>query len=147
MNSVVDMLSEDHRRCDAAFAEAEAAAGRGDMPRCAVLFGSFRSALLRHLRMEEDVLFPEFESATGSSAGPTAMMRSEHLMMRELLDTMRGAAAAHDADGFLGAADMLMTLVQQHNMKEEGILYPMCDQVLASQWDSLRERMQDLPAD
>ena len=147
MNSVVDMLGADHRSCDAAFALAETAAGSGDMARCAALFAAFRVALLRHLRMEEDVLFPEFEAATGSHGGPTAMMRSEHLMMREQLDVMQRAVDARSDADYLGAADTLMVLMQQHNMKEEGILYPMCDQVLAGQWESLRQRMQDLPAD
>jgi iron-sulfur cluster repair protein YtfE (RIC family) len=147
MSSVVEVLGEDHRRCDAEFAQAETAAAQDDMQRCTALFGSFRSALLRHFRMEEELLFPQFEAATGSSAGPTAMMRHEHLMMRELLDTLQRAADAGDSAGYLGAADTLMVLMQQHNMKEEGILYPMCDQVLAGQWDALRQRMLELPAD
>jgi iron-sulfur cluster repair protein YtfE (RIC family) len=147
MSSVVDMLGEDHRRCDSEFAQAEAAAGRGDMARCTELFRSFRSALLRHFRMEEEILFPGFEAATGSSAGPTEMMRHEHQMMRELLDSMQDAVTARNSADYLGTADTLMVLMQQHNMKEEGILYPMCDQVLAGEWRGLRERMQELPAE
>jgi iron-sulfur cluster repair protein YtfE (RIC family) len=145
MSSVVDVLGDDHRRCDSDFAAAEAAAGAGDLQRCAGLFRAFRGSLLRHFRMEEDVLFPAFEDATGSAAGPTQMMRHEHDMMRELIERMRSAAEAGSAADFLGAADTLMTLMQQHNMKEEGILYPMCDQVLAGQWEELRMRMQDIP--
>jgi hemerythrin-like domain-containing protein len=66
-------------------------------------------------------------------------------MMRELVDRMQAAVDAGSADEYLGAADTLMVLIQQHNMKEEGILYPMCDQVLAGQWDELRMQMQDTP--
>jgi iron-sulfur cluster repair protein YtfE (RIC family) len=145
MSSVVDVLGEDHRRCDTDFARAETAAGAGDMARCAGLFQVFRGSLLRHFRMEEEVLFPGFETATGSSAGPTQMMRQEHDMMRELVERMQTAVDAGSADDFLGAADTLMVLMQQHNMKEEGILYPMCDQVLAGQWDDLRMQMQEIP--
>jgi hemerythrin-like domain-containing protein len=145
MSSVVDVLGEDHRRCDSDFAQAEAAAGAGDMARCAGLLKVFRGSLLRHFRMEEETLFPAFESATGSNAGPTQMMRHEHDMMRELVDRMQAAVDAGSADDYLGAADTLMVLIQQHNMKEEGILYPMCDQVLAGQWDELRMQMQDIP--
>lgn len=147
MSSVVELLGEDHRRCDADFAQAEAAAGKGDMARCSALFKTFRGSLLRHFRMEEEVLFPGFEAATGSTAGPTQMMRHEHGMMRELVDRMQAAVDAGRADDYLGAADTLMVLMQQHNMKEEGILYPMCDRMLADQWDALRARMQDIPAD
>ena len=147
MSSVVDVLGADHRRCDAEFAQAEAAAGNADMARCAALFQSFRRSLLRHFRMEEEVLFADFEAATGSSAGPTGMMRQEHQMMRQLLDTLQRAVDENSSEDYLGAADTLMVLMQQHNMKEEGILYPMCDQVLAGQWDSVRQHMQELPED
>ncbi len=145
MSSVADMLGEDHRRCDAEFSQAEAAAGKGDMARCAALHHAFRASLLHHFRMEEDVLFPGFEAATGSTAGPTAVMRQEHQMMRELLETMQRAVEAGSSEDYVGAADTLMVLMQQHNMKEEGILYPMCDQVLAGEWDALRQRMLELP--
>ena len=35
----------------------------------------------------------------------------------------------------------MMILMQQHNVKEEGILYPMADQHLASCQEELIERM------
>jgi iron-sulfur cluster repair protein YtfE (RIC family) len=145
--SVVELLGEDHRQCDRAFAQAETAADKGDMARCAEYFAAFRSTLLRHFRMEEDILFPDFEAATGGGGGPTTMMRQEHAMMRELLDELQHAVEAHSETDFLGAAETLMVLMQQHNMKEEGILYPMCDQALAGHWESLRARMLELPAE
>ncbi|TRZ68118.1 MAG: hemerythrin domain-containing protein, partial [Rhodocyclaceae bacterium] len=38
-------------------------------------------------------------------------------------------------------AETLLILMQQHNMKEENILYPMCDQALAAQVEQLSERI------
>ncbi|MBI3149412.1 MAG: hemerythrin domain-containing protein [Betaproteobacteria bacterium] len=145
MSDVVHVMSEDHKVCDDYFEQAEAAAGSGDMVGCAARFEVFRGALLRHFRQEEEVLFPGFEEATGNTMGPTRMMRQEHEMMRELIERMRLAAEAASAEEYLGAADTLMVLMQQHNMKEEGILYPMCDSVLADQWGELHMKMQDIP--
>ena len=83
-----------------------------------------------HFEAEEGVLFPAFEAATGMGHGPTEMMRHEHEQMRTLLAQLESACDAHDGDGYSGIAETLLMLMQQHNMKEENILYPMCDRVL-----------------
>ena len=62
--------------------------------------------------------------------------------MRSIVSEMNDAFSARDADTFLGLAETLMILTQQHNMKEEQILYPMSDQVL-SEPDALIGQMQE----
>ncbi|MCK7498190.1 MAG: hemerythrin domain-containing protein [Comamonadaceae bacterium] len=91
----------------------------------------FRRETEAHFCAEEDVLFPNFERRTGMSSGPTRMMRMEHMQMRGLLDQLAAAQAGRDTGAFCGAADTLLIMMQQHNLKEENILYPMCDQALA----------------
>ena len=83
-----------------------------------------------HFAVEEDALFPAFEAASGSSMGPTRIMRMEHQDMRDLLEDMDEALAAQHQQAFLGLNDTLLILMQQHNMKEENVLYPMCAQAL-----------------
>ena len=39
-------------------------------------------------------------------------------------------------------ADTLLIMMQQHNMKEENILYPMCDQHLAGETPELLARLE-----
>lgn len=123
-------LQEHHKLCDEDFAAAEEAAQRGDWSACAASFGRFRDGLLAHFGVEEERLFPAFERQTGMSGGPTQVMRYEHGQMRDLVSQLEQALAQQDADGFGGAAETLLVLMQQHNMKEENILYPMCDQAL-----------------
>jgi DUF438 domain-containing protein len=67
------------------------------------------------------------------SMGPTQVMRLEHAQMRTLLDDAADALNAGNADDYLGQADTLLIMMQQHNMKEESILYPMCDQHLVAE--------------
>ena len=63
--------------------------------------------------------------------GPTAVMRMEHEQMRSLLSQLTEAVSRQDGPRFLGLSETLMVLMQQHNMKEEQMLYPMCDRALA----------------
>lgn len=86
-------------------------------------------------------MFPAFETRTGMTQGPTAMMRSEHRQMTDLLKQMAEAAARKDSDAFLGDAETLLIIMQQHNMKEEQMLYQMADQVLAGELEELIGRM------
>ncbi|MBK9217737.1 MAG: hemerythrin domain-containing protein [Uliginosibacterium sp.] len=51
-------------------------------------------------------------------------MRMEHAEARELLDDLAAATQVQDTDGVRGHAEALLILLQQHNMKEENILYP-----------------------
>lgn len=86
-------------------------------------------------------MFPAFEERTGMRQGPTAMMRSEHLQMIDLFKQMSEAIVQKDTNAYLGDADTLLIIMQQHNVKEEQMLYQMADQALVSNLDELLERM------
>ena len=62
------------------------------------------------------------------TAGPTQVMRMEHQQMRALVQDLDNALAAQDKDEYLGLSETLMVMMQQHNMKEEMMLYPMMAQ-------------------
>lgn len=142
MDHLTAPLVADHRDCDSLFATAEDAAQRSDWAACRENFDAFRAAMLRHFEIEENVLFSAFEQATGMSMGPTAMMRSEHAQMRDLLNSMAAVIAAGRRDDYLGTSETLLLYMQQHNLKEENVLYPMSDQALvASGIDLTRELM------
>lgn len=134
-------FAADHRACDALWAEVEAAVDGGDAAAATDAFRVFEAAMQRHLSMEEEVLFPAFERATGMTGGPTQVMRSEHGRMRAVLGQMAGLASAGQLNELVDQGDTLLMLIQQHNAKEEGILYPMAQQHLAGDWDELRARL------
>lgn len=137
MSSISATMTGDHRACDARFAAAEAAAAGGDWTHASTEFAAFRDAMERHFKVEEETLFPAFENHTGMSAGPTEVMRMEHAEMRDLFERLAAAAVARDADEFLGLAETLNLLVQQHNMKEEQVLYALMDESLGGEAESL----------
>jgi hemerythrin-like domain-containing protein len=74
-------------------------------------------------------------------------MRMEHDQMRGLLDQMGAALERGDHDALLDQGDTLLMLIQQHNQKEEGMLYPMSERALASEWPALHDRLAAYLAD
>ena len=144
MSTILEFLGSDHHACDDLFASAEAAVAQKNWDSARSLFGQFQAAMAHHLAMEEDVLFPAFESRTGTTSGPTEVMRMEHAQMRDLLQEMAKAIAAGDQDGYLGLSETLNMLMQQHNLKEENMLYPMSDRILAGERDRLIREMEVL---
>ncbi|CAK0776087.1 Hemerythrin domain-containing protein [Gammaproteobacteria bacterium] len=131
MGTLNDYLTNDHRHCDNLFALAEESAGQGGTTTNTLsTFQALRQAMERHFVREEEILFPAFEQHGGSN-GPTTVMRMEHAQMRELFEEMNEALVAGDNDGYLGRYETLLVMMQQHNLKEERILYPMTDRVLA----------------
>lgn len=141
MDTISSYMTGDHHRCDGLFAQAEAAASGQDWIVLAADLDAFLNAMQQHFRMEEEVLFPAFEQRTGMTMGPTQMMRMEHAQMRDLFEAMEVAVQQQDKDEFLGQAETLLIMMQQHNMKEEQILYQMADRVMSGEETEMLEKM------
>ncbi|MBS3934782.1 MAG: hemerythrin domain-containing protein, partial [Sulfuritalea sp.] len=133
MSALTEALRDHHGHCDDLFAAAETAGAAGRWTAAQQALADLCAALESHFLSEEDLLFPAFEAATGMQTGPTRVMRAEHEQMRALLTQMGAALAEREAEPFAGTAETLLILMQQHNMKEENILYPMCERGLAGQ--------------
>jgi hemerythrin-like domain-containing protein len=143
MITIKEFLTSDHSRCDNYFATMEDNASKSIVD-AKTSFEAFRDATERHFQMEERVMFAEFEEKTGMTQGPTAMMRHEHAQMRNLLKQMGEAIDAEDKDKFFSLSETLMILLQQHNMKEEQMLYPMAQQHLSAESDKIVDMMQEM---
>ncbi|MGV3743234.1 MAG: hemerythrin domain-containing protein [Burkholderiaceae bacterium] len=141
MNTISEFLSNDHQRCDDLFIAAETAVATSNWEEARSLFGQFCDATQCHFAMEEDVLFPAFETQTGSNLGPTAVMRKEHQQIRGLLCRMAEALDKADKLAYLGYSETLNIMMQQHNLKEESVLYQMADRVLRGQAEQVMDAM------
>ncbi|BAF70526.1 hemerythrin domain-containing protein [Nitratiruptor sp. SB155-2] len=124
---IKEFMTEDHRACDNLYAPVEEAIGQGDFEKALELFTPFKEAMLKHFAMEEEVLFPKMEEFIGGGEGPTYVMRMEHAQIRSILDQMGEAITAKDKQKALGFGETFMIMTQQHNMKEEQILYTMAE--------------------
>ena len=141
METIVEFMSNDHKACDDKFAVAEQAAYAGNWSEAASAFTAFRAYLTRHFRMEEEHLFPAILKAGGPN-GPVQVMNMEHAQMNSLLENMAAVVAGSNLQGYCGLSETLLILMQQHNLKEEQILYPIAQRLLATDWESLRGNMQ-----
>lgn len=142
MSTIAELMTHDHRACDHDFARAETLAAKADWSGAAEALDAFARALNAHFDAEEQHLFPAFEAATGMTHGPTHVMRAEHRDMRDALERLQAALRAQDGDDFAGEAETLLIMMQQHNMKEENMLYPMCDQHLSAELPAILERLE-----
>lgn len=141
MDGISRYLCSDHARCDDFFIDAERKVNSAAWDAAAASLARFTEAIEHHFAMEEQVLFAAFEEEIGHNAGPTVIMRMEHKQLRALLALLRHAMEQRDADAYLGYSDTLNTMMQQHNLKEESVLYPMADRMLANRERELIEAM------
>jgi len=123
-------MRSEHRECDEIFAAAEKSVIDGNFEEAEKQFLLFADDTLRHFKKEEETLFPTFEEISGSTEGPTRIMRFEHEQVRGLIGKMAEAVENKDSDAYLSLAESMMILLQQHNMKEEQMLYAMCDRII-----------------
>ena len=132
MNTISSFLTSDHRACDNEFANLENTVASENWEESKTQFDKFSADLLHHFDMEEKVMFPVFEEVTGMTQGPTMVMRIEHEQMKQLLNSLQEDVNKKDKDHFFGVSESLMMLMQQHNMKEEQMLYKMADMHLGT---------------
>ena len=96
LRRVTEALAWDHDRLDALLSRIfdERAAGRLEDARR--LWPEFERGLERHIRFEEELLFPVFEEKAGLSPnqGPTAVMRAEHRQIEMLLEGITAVVGA-----------------------------------------------------
>jgi len=143
MQTIKEYLTADHSRCDGFFAVMEENASKS-IPSAKSAYEAFAQGAERHFQLEERVMFLEFETKSGMVAGPTQMMRHEHTQMRQLIKQMGEAIDADNKDKFFGLSETLMILMQQHNMKEEQMLYTMAQQHLDADSDRIVEMMESM---
>lgn len=146
MDTLSSYLEGDHARCDALYVAAVACVAAGDWDQAARSLRRFAQAQERHIAMEEQVVFVAFEKATGSDDAPTHVLRREHRQFDTIVQRLGEAIAHRRLGDFADHADTLRIMQQQHNIKEEHMLYPMADRVLRGQRGALLAAMQAISA-
>lgn len=143
MSTIREYLTNDHRRCDEIFASMEESADKS-LNDAKEITQEFIDASEHHFQMEERVMFAEFEQKTGMTEGPTSMMKHEHAQMRTLMKQLMESIESDNKDRFFGTSETLMILMQQHNMKEEQMLYTMAQQHLSEESDRIVDMMDSM---
>jgi hypothetical protein len=64
--------------------------------------------------------------------------------MRQIVQDLSAAVEQRDAEEFLGNCETLNILMQQHNFKEENMLYAMADRALEPRCDEIIAAMAEI---
>ncbi len=131
---IAQHMEEDHARLDALLVRAVATPGEVDR----AAFDAFRGGLLRHIALEEKLLFPAMRSAGGDDAVPLARrLRVDHGALASLL-------VPTPTPGIVGE---IRTILGPHNQLEEGAggLYAKADALLSAEAGALLERLRAYP--
>lgn len=137
MTELGDWLVRDHREIDALLDRAEGGGARAGLH--AAAFESFRARLLRHIAIEEKVLFPAVQEALGGQ--PLArrrLVRVEHAAMTSLLVPTPDLALVRE----------LRRLLEPHDALEEGPggIYQECVAALGGDgWRDVLARARSYP--
>jgi hemerythrin-like domain-containing protein len=126
-HTVTGYLSIDHDRLDDLLAEVTDLMAAGHGEEAARIVAGFAAGLRRHIRLEDELLFPTFDRLTGMTGGPTTVMREEHRAIEGFLTALVDAVERHDRAGFAREKADLIGVLGDHNAKEEAIVYPMTD--------------------
>ena len=113
---ITDYLTEDHERLHRLLAQAASEPFDHDA------FEAFRGGLLRHIGIEEKVLFAEMRRRLGRPIDAARRLRIEHAALTSLM------VPTPDAD----LVAEIETLLRAHDTREEGALnvYGQCEAIL-----------------
>ncbi|MBI1979255.1 MAG: hemerythrin domain-containing protein [Elusimicrobia bacterium] len=129
MQGIADFMGKDHDRLDGLFKEFQSKKVT-EPENAQKSFFDFKSGLERHIVWEEEILFPIFEERTGMRGGPTNVMRTEHVQIKELLggiyDKILKSIFQTET-----LESQIISVLSSHNVKEENVLYPWIDQTLS----------------
>jgi len=132
--SIATFLADDHAALDALLARAVRAVGAVDLE----AYGEFRARLLRHIAIEEKILFPAIKEARSGEPHPDwKRLRIDHGAITSLLVPPPTPALVRE----------LRSILEPHNAVEEGpgALYESADALLARDAAMLVERMRAYP--
>jgi hypothetical protein len=127
-------LADDHERLDVLLRSAVTSSGEIDL----VPYREFRSGLLRHIGIEEKILFPASQRANGGRPHPTvARLHRDHGALALLLVPTPTAAIVEE----------IRSILDGHNEIEEGKggVYDDCDRLLGDELDAVLERLRTYP--
>ena len=128
---VTEYLAWDHDGQEDDLLAARDAVDVGQLADALRHFDAYRRRLLRHMRLEELILFPLIQSLVPRIARDVVEMRHEHVHVQHQLGEARQAIDAGDVDGFRRAFDALGLILLAHEAREERIVYPILDRSLS----------------
>lgn len=126
--SLAEAFTREHHEIDAAIDLYLNSAQQPEQQRAQILQQAVQ-ALRRHIYLEEEIVFPHLPQGTLMMA--LMVMRREHGELWRRMDALEDALrAGGSSNGLEQDCQELLSLLDQHNSKEEPIIYPQMDTAL-----------------
>lgn len=131
MNKLLyDYFTNDHRRIEGYLDKATEVHGKIDMEQ----YHHFRTGLLRHIKMEEKILFPAAQKANNNQPIPlAAKLRLDHGALTALM------TVPPDAD----VVKVIRYVLEKHDLLEEepGGMYDICENLTREQTEEIMAQL------
>ena len=141
MNSTDNWLVHEHSLYEDLLTECLDAVENEDWEGVSLIFSQLVMHLKRHIALEEEVLYPAYESAPDAPQGPTGALRDEHSTIIRLLQDMAPIIRTRNSEHLLESLAHLENRMIKHHEKEEDIFLPMASHFLNSSRDELLSRL------
>ncbi|MCP3688330.1 MAG: hemerythrin domain-containing protein [Gammaproteobacteria bacterium] len=141
MTTITEFFTKQHRDCDTILGQMEQALNEENWESAAQKYDDMKQDIFAHLANEEDSLFPMFTEKSGMRGGPVSVMLGEHIEIKALVERIGTAVSEQDSDEALDTTETLFMFLQQHNVKEEQVLYPMTDEALRDDLHELKGKV------
>lgn len=135
-------MVSDHAKLDQLWAEFMAETHSAQ--NAARLFQQFSDHIVKHMDLEDNVLFPLFDKHTGleGGIGPTALVRRDHANILKLMETVKKTAATKDINKIQYASNHLQRALNAHRERENQMQYPVLDNVVNDgKWFEILKRI------
>jgi len=124
---ITDAMRGEHGPLYALFLHCEESALKWELADLLLAGRCIEAALLSHARVEDDLLFTAIERVM-PPGGPASAMRAEHDEIDQELTALRAAGTESQARQAMAA---VIEKARDHFQKEEMVLFPLADELLA----------------
>ena len=143
MSSRYNWLVHDHSDHEELLTECLDAVDVEDWHTAERVFSNLIGRLKTHIELEEEVLFPAYESRTEDPEGPTRSLRDEHIRIVQFIHDTSSVLETRNSQAGLECLVELERLLVGHHEKEEDIFLPMASLILESDREELLQNMRD----
>lgn len=146
MNSTDNWLVHEHSLYEDLLSECRDSAEIEDWENVQLIFDQLVTHLKRHIALEEEVLYPAYESASHAPQGPTTALREEHGAIIRLIRDLAQVINTRDSEHLLESLTCLENQMIKHHEKEEDIFLPMASHILNASRDELLRKLGEFDA-
>ena len=146
MSGTDNWLEHEHSLYEDLLSQCQDAVEIEDWRTVDLLFKEMVTSLKRHMALEEEVLYPAYETTPHAPQGPTQALRAEHDRIVGLIMDMNQVIKSRGSEHVLECLLHLETQMIKHHEKEEDIFLPMASHILDARREEISQKLADFDA-